>query len=320
MRVISASRRTDIPAFYSHWLLGRLQAGYCHVVNPVGGQVYRVPLRPEDVVALVLFTRDPRPLTPHLPALAADGYRVWMHVTVNGYPRTLEPRSPWLPRATSAMRRLADVIGAESVVWRYDPIVLTEDMPEGWHVARFAGIAERLEGATSECVISFVDRYSKTERNLDAAGVRADWEVGERHLALAKELRGIAAEHGIEVRACAEEALVAGGIPAAACLDRERVARMRPDVAVHLRLTPTRAGCGCCESTDIGAYDTCAFGCAYCYATSFPALGLARLREHDPADSILWRPPSLRGVDLDAVAEAPREPDERERPEGTTLF
>jgi hypothetical protein len=302
MRVVSASRRTDIPAFYSRWLVARLRAGFCHVANPFGGQVLRVALRPEDVVALVLFTRDPRPLLRHLPALTAEGYRVYAHVTVNGYPRTLEPRSPWLPRATSAVGALADAIGADSVVWRYDPIVLTDETPEGWHIARFAGIADRLEGATRECVISFVDRYKKTERNLDAAGIHPDWEVGERHLALAAELRGMAAERGIELRACAEEALGGAGIPAAACLDRERVAAMRPDLGPRLRVTPTRPGCGCCESIDIGAYDTCGFGCAFCYATETPALGLTRLREHDPADSILWRPPSLRDVDLDAVA------------------
>jgi len=320
MRVISASRRTDIAAFYSRWLLARLRAGYCHVADPFGGRLFRVPLRPEDVVALALFTRDPRPLLPHLPALMAEGYRVYAHVTVNGYQRTLEPRSPWLPRATAAVRCLSGVLGSEAVVWRYDPIVLAEDTPEGWHVARFAGIAERLEGAVDRCVISFVDRYRKTERNLDAVGVRPDWEVGHRHLALATELAGIAFEHGIEVRSCAEEALGAAGVAPGACLDRELLACLRPDLELHLRVTPTRAACACCEATDIGVYQTCGFGCAYCYATDSPAIGLAHLREHDPEDSIMWRPPALRGVDLDEVAETPREPRVGVEPDDPALF
>jgi hypothetical protein len=298
MRVISASRRTDIPAFYSRWLLARLRAGHCHVFNPYSKQAYRVDLRPDEVAALVLWTREPRPLLPHLPALAAEGYHICAHVTVNGYPRDLEPRAPWLPRAVEAVERLGELLGRENVVWRYDPIVLAPETPEAWHVARFTGIAERLAGSVSECCISLVDRYRKTERNLAAAGVAPEWEVAGRHLALAAELAGIAAENGIALRACCEESLVAAGVATGSCVDGPRIERMRGDLDLRLKPAPTREGCGCAESTDIGAYGTCAFGCAYCYATGTPAEGLRRFREHDPADSILWRPAELRGVDL----------------------
>ncbi len=316
MRVVSASRRTDVPAFYTRWLLRRLRAGYCHVANPFSGDVYRVGLAPDEVASLALFTRDPRPILTHLPSLLAEGYRVYAHVTLNGYPRLLEPRAPWLPRAVAAVTRLADVLGPENVVWRYDPIVLTPETPPAWHLARFAGIAESLAGATGECAISFVDRYRKTERNLGALGVEPSWDDAPAQLALAAELRGIAEERGIRVRACCEEGLAEAGVRAAACVDRERVARMRPDLDVRMRLAPTRAACGCAESTDIGAYGTCGFGCAYCYATPTPDVGLRRLREHDPDDTMLWRPPELRGVDLDAVAVPAREADIRPRGEG----
>lgn len=311
MRVISASRRTDIPAFYSRWLLARLRAGYAHTFNPFSAEVYRVGLTPAEVVALALFTREPRPMLRHLPGMLADGYRVYAHVTVNGYPRLLEPRSPWLPRAEEAVRRLGEVLGRENVVWRYDPIVLTDETPEAWHVARFAGIAERLEGAVGECYVSFVDRYRKTERNLAAVGVAPRWDDVPRQLVLARELHGIAATHGIEMRGCCEDSLGEAGVAPGACLDRERVRAMRPDLDLRLRGGATRAGCGCCESTDIGVYGTCGFGCAYCYATESPAEGLRGLREHDPSDSMLWRPAELRGVDLDAIAKPAREADVR---------
>jgi hypothetical protein len=318
MRVISASRRTDVPAFYSRWLLTRLRAGFCHTANPFSGEVYRIGLAPDDVVALALFTRDPRPMLRHLPALTAEGYHVYGHVTLNGYPRDLEPRSPWLPRATAAMRQLGEVLGRENVVWRYDPIVLTDETPEAWHVARFAGLAEALRDSAGECCVSFVDRYRKSERNLTAAGVMPRWDDAPRQLKLAETLHGIAEENGIAMRACCEDSLAAVGAERAACVDRARAARMRPDLDLHLRSTPTRSGCGCGESADIGAYGTCAFGCTYCYATETPAHGIRRLREHDSADTILWRPPSLRGVDLDAVAVTPKEPDVR--PAGGSLF
>ncbi len=264
---------------------------------------------------LALFTRDPRPLLRHLPGMLADGYRVYAHVTVNGYPRPLEPRAPWLPRALAAVRALAGVLGPGNVVWRYDPIALTAETPEAWHLARFAGIASALEGVVGECRVSFVDRYRKTERNLEAIGVRPAWADAPRQIALASELRGLAEERGIVMRACCEDALATAGVGRGACVDRERVALLRPDLDVRLRLAPTRSGCGCAESADIGMYGTCAFGCAYCYATETPALGIRRLREHDPEDSILRRPPALRGVDLGPIAVTPKEPDIRPRSE-----
>jgi hypothetical protein len=82
------------------------------------------------------------------------------------------------------------------------------------------------------------------------------------------------------------------------CIDLDMVRRVRGDPALTLKAAPSRQDCGCVEATDIGAYDTCAFGCAYCYATNSRAAALPRLRQHDPDDSLLWRPESLREVEI----------------------
>lgn len=305
MRVVTASRRTDIPAFYTPWLLARLRARFAHALNPVSGAPHRIALGPDDMAALGLFTRDPRPILPHVPGLLADGYRVYAHVTVNGYPPALEPRSPSPERAVEAVRTLSGVLGPEATVWRYDPIVLADGFDEAYHRRRFAELADRLSGAVRECYVSFVDDYRKTARNLDAAGIeRVEYAIAERHLELASELRTIAEDRGVGLRACTEPALEAAGVRTGACVDAALVERLRP--GAKLRRRPTREGCGCAESVDIGAYHTCAFGCAYCYATETPELGRQRLREHDAADSVLWRPGELRGATFEEPAEDPQ--------------
>jgi hypothetical protein len=289
MPVISASRRTDIPAFYTPWLLARLRAGLCHVDSPYGGGVRRVDLRPEAVRALVLWTRNPAPLLPHLDALAA--YPSYAMVTITGYPRALEPAAPTEADAVAAFRRLAEAWGPSRVHWRYDPVLLSAETPAAVHRANVARLAAALAGHTARCIVSFTDFYAKTRRNL--AGVAYTDPDADARSALAAELAEIAAGHGIAMHACCEAGLP---LPGAHCVDASLIAALSPGAA--LATAPSRAGCGCAASVDIGAYDTCAHGCRYCYATSAPAAALRRRAEHDPADTILWRSPRLRGVAL----------------------
>jgi hypothetical protein len=310
-RIISASRRTDIPAFYSRWLLSRLRAGFCHWLNPFSGQVSRVSLRPEDVLAIVFWTRNPRPLLPHLRRLREEGYFYYFHFTINGYPREIETHNPPVAAAIDTLRRVAEVVSPEFVHWRYDPIVLSDRTPPAYHLERFEELSRELEGCTRRCYFSFVDTYGKTKRNLARVtrvhGIRfREPDVAEQR-ELVRGLRDIARGRGITLYACCEEHLVGEGVEASHCVDLDTVRALRGDADLYLRHAPTRAECGCVESVDIGAYDTCAFGCAYCYATDTREAALRRLREHDPEDTVLWRPPALRGVDLTQREIRPRE-------------
>lgn len=158
--IISASRRTDIPAFYTDWLLRRLRAQYCVVVNPFNPrQVTRVSLHPAEVEALAFWTRDARPLLPHLPELDARGYRYFFHYTLTGYPRVFEPRTPTLPEAVATMRRLAETIGPARVIWRYDPLLFSNLTPPAYHLEQFERLAAALHGSTHHVVISLLDHY-----------------------------------------------------------------------------------------------------------------------------------------------------------------
>ena len=288
MKLISASRRTDIPAFYSRWFLRRLAEGFCDWINPFGGQVLHVSLRPQDTLGIVCWTRNPAPLAASLGALQQAGYGFAFHFTINGYPGELESHNPPVETALRAFRDLARRLPPGRAWWRYDPILLTQATPSAWHERNFSRLAEALEGQTRRCYFSFASFYRKTRRNLDASGL--PWRepaIGEK-LELARRLRLIARRHGIDMFSCCDDQLLAAGVEKARCVD---ASVFLPEAAPSgFKLAPTRAGCGCTQSVDIGAYDTCAFGCAYCYATTSRRAALVRLGEHDPDDTALWRP------------------------------
>ena len=278
--IVSASYRTDIPAFHTRWLLERLAAGYAEVRNPYGGAPYRVSLAAGEVTGFVLWTRNLKPLLPHLPAIAARA-PFTVQFTLTGYPRALEPGVIAASAAVAQIQALRRDWGARVAVWRYDPILVTSLTPLDFHRASFARIAALLRGSIDEVVVSFADLYRKTARNLGAAAQRhgftwRDPEPEEKRALLA-DLVGIAAEHGMRLTLCTEPELVSGEIAPARCIDAERLSDVaqRPIMA---REKGNRPGCRCAESRDIGAYDTCAQGCVYCYAVENADRAAARLR------------------------------------------
>jgi hypothetical protein len=192
--------------------------------------------------------------------------------------------------------------GPERVIWRYDPIVISSCTPPVFHREHFACIADKIHGAVRRVTFSFVDHYGKTRRNFDKLSREHGIDFREPEDAerwdLVAQLRDTAARYGMTLHACCEDDLVHDGIEKGHCVDLEAVHRLRSDGHEQLKRRPTREQCGCTESVDIGAYDTCPFGCCYCYATRDRATALARLREHSETDTVLWRPPRLRAGPL----------------------
>ncbi len=284
--IISASYRTDIPAFYGRWFVGRLAAGRVRVTNPYGGPPGRVSLAPQDVDGFVFWTRNLEPFAAGLAAVEALGLPYMVQFTATGYPRALERSTIGAERAVAQMRALRARRGARALVWRYDPILVSSLTPPGWHEANFAGLARSLEGACDEVVVSVAQPYRKTARTLDAAA-RAhgfSWHdpPAEEKRALIGRLADIAGGHGMALTLCSQPGLVGiAGTRPAVCVDAVRLSDLagRPLAA---RRKGNREGCACFESRDIGAYDSCPQGCAYCYAVSSHAAARGRLLAHDP--------------------------------------
>lgn len=284
--IISASRRTDIPAFYAEWMVRRLQAGYCTVANPYNkNQVTRISLKPEDVDAIVFWTRNPRPLIPYLDELDSRGYRYYFQFTILGYPREIDAKCPPAVAAVKTFRELAERLGPKQVIWRYDPIVFTGMTPPPFHQENFQRLAESLRGHTSRVVISIMDMYRKIEKRLKKlegtpAAVRpcsgADFE------ALMRGLAELARDNGMEIVSCAEEVdLRPFGIQPGKCVD-DRVIAEAFGIEVRATKDPAqRKACGCIVSRDIGMYESCLFGCEYCYAAKSFEQARLNFESHD---------------------------------------
>ncbi|MCT7994418.1 DUF1848 domain-containing protein [Laspinema olomoucense] len=302
MKIISASRRTDIPGFYSKWFLNRIQAGFCHWLNPISSKVYRVSLLPEDCLAIAFWTRNPKPLLPHLDFLEQQGYYFYFHFTIIGYPKAIESHNPPIEVSIETFQKLSRRLSPERVQWRYDPIVLSDVTPASYHLERFDLLTRQLEGYTRRCYFSFVDFYGKTERNLGKVsqthGIKFQRPSLEEKSRLLQQLHDIAEPRGIKLYSCCEDALLGMGVEKAHCIDMDIIKMLRSDSDLGLKAAPTRQDCGCVEAVDIGAYETCMFGCTYCYATNRRDTALKRSQDHDPEDTVLWRPQTLRGVDL----------------------
>jgi len=278
--IISASKRTDIPAHYGEWFLNRFEAGYCTVRTPPG-KPYRVSLRREDVDGFVFWTKDIGPFMDKLAIVHGSGYPFYVQHTLNNFPASLEPHVPPAEASIQNLRRLAELYGPDVAVWRYDPIVITPEMPDEWHLANFRRLAGELRGATNEAVISFVDDYRKMARNMALAGIRWIEPGAEEKRRMASSLTSIARLNGMQLTMCCEGDVLPEGTRASRCIDAARMARLsgRP---LKAKDKPCRQGCGCCDNRDIGEYDTCIHGCAYCYATNSLTGAQDRHRAHDP--------------------------------------
>lgn len=292
--IVSASYKTDIPAFYGEWFIRRLRAGYCRTVNPYNLQPIRVPLDRKSVDAFVFWTKNVHPFIARLAEVRDRGYPFIVQYTINGYPRALETSVVDRGRSVESAWKVRELFGSLSVVWRYDTIVFTSLTPGEFHLENFARLAEQLAGATNEVVISFAQFYQKTKRNLDIASHEHgftwfDPTMNEKK-ALLREMVRIASRHRLRLTICSQPELVGEGSAEARCVDAQRIRDL--GASLQARLKGNRKECGCYESRDIGDYDTCPHGCVYCYAVQKRDLALARFKKHDPASEFLFEPAS----------------------------
>lgn len=273
--ILSASRRTDIPAFYSDWFYNRIKEGYVCVRNPVNmRQISRIELSPEVVDGIVFWTKNPLPMMSKLKDIA--DYPYYFQFTLTAYGKDTEPYVPSKSRVLiPAFQQLSKMIGKEKILWRYDPIFFSEKYTVDYHCQCFKMLAERLEAYTEVCTISFLDRYKNTAANMHTLKPQSEIKVQQEEIL--QRFAETAKEHGISIAACAEQLeLSKYGISHGCCIDRrrfEKAAQYRLD----MKKDPNqRKECGCIISVDIGAYHTCWHGCRYCYANS----SLARSAEN----------------------------------------
>ena len=275
-QIISASRRTDIPAFHTDWLLAAVRQGYARVPNPYTQREYEVSLQPIDVAAIVFWSRDYRPLLPHLDELDQRfGKRLVFHFTCTAFQpsarRILEPALPPYEKRLSSLKQLAERYGRDHIFWRFDPILFSNLSPPSERLATFRKLLPQMQQCTHRCFISFVDLYRKVRRHLQplqqSGRLQLETPTLAERIEFAWQLAGEARSYGIEVLSCCEEDIAAArAVPTGHCIDAPYLKRLFPEVDIPVQLYPSRKGCGCYRSRDIGRYGSCRHACLYCYA------------------------------------------------------
>ena len=285
--ILSVSRRTDIPNYWADWFLRRVKEGFVCVRNPINAhQISRIDLSPDVVDCIVFWSKNPTALARRLDEL--EDYQYYFQYTITGYGRDVEPGLPDKKKVLIPLfQELSRRLGPKRVIWRYDPILISERYTLEYHLRAFEEIAQRLEGCTRKVVVSFIDLYARTRRNTAGMGLRGPLSDGEL-LDMAGRLAEIAGKHGLAVESCAEKIdLQAAGVRPGSCIDKALIEEI-----IGCRLTASkdknqRPECGCFESVDIGCYNTCRNGCRYCYATFNPELVERQTRLYDPASPLL---------------------------------
>lgn len=295
--ILSASRRTDIPAYFSEWFLNRIDAQYACVRNPMNPrQVSRISLAPDVVDCIVFWSKNPRPLMGNLEQL--KNYMYYFQFTLNAYGSDLEQNLPPLEERIRTFQALSEKIGRRRVIWRYDPVIVNDRYTTDWHIETFGYLADRLRHYTEKVTISFIDLYAKIARAAREKNIR---ELSyARKDTLAESFARIARADHLKIDTCAEDIdLSRYHIEHARCIDKELISGLLGSPVDAGKDKNQRPACGCIAGIDLGAYNTCRHGCAYCYANHSAEVRRRNLQAYDPDSPLLCS----RITELDRVTE-----------------
>lgn len=284
--ILSVSRRTDVPNYYSDWFVNRIKEGFLYVRNPMNvHQISRIALSPDVVDCIVFWTKNPKNMLEKLECL--KDYAYYFQFTLTGYGRDIEPNLPnKREELISTFRTLSKKIGKEKVIWRYDPILINKRYTMDYHLKAFEEIAGSLADYTEKVVISFIDFYAKTQRNIKALGIKQMTNAERIHLAA--QMVQIASKYHLVIESCAEQSnLQEIGVFHGSCIDKELIQKIIGCKLVGEKDKNQREACGCFESVEVGAYNTCLNGCKYCYANFNDKKVEENVRWYNPTSPLL---------------------------------
>ena len=281
--IINTGMRTDIPAFYSDWFMNRIREGYVLVRNPYRQDwITRYELDPDIVDCIAFCTKNPAPMLKHLDELKR--FHQYWFVTITPYGKDVEPNVPPKEQVIQDFITLSKAVGVNCIGWRYDPIFLDSTYTLERHISDFETMCRTLSGYTRVCVISFIDLYEKVIRNFPQAKA----VTPQKRIAIGNTFADIGKRYGITIKACAEgNDLAPYGVDCNGCMTQETFEAAIGSYLDIPRKKSQRAECSCVLGTDIGAYDTCAHLCRYCYANSNRENVRRSTRLHDPNSPFL---------------------------------
>lgn len=303
--IVSASRSTDIPAFYADWFFHRLKVGYSAWTNPFNGVKSYVSY--QDTRFIVFWSKNPRPLLNHLDYLKERNIGCYIQYTLNDYEKDgLERGVPKLSERIDTFKQLVEKLGKGRVIWRFDPLILTDFISIDTLLAKIEYIGEQLQGYTEKLVFSYADilSYRKVKANLEKSHVPYHEWTESQMLVFAKRLAELNKKWDYTLATCGEKIdLKQFGIEPNHCIDYDLIVRfahedkmlmdyigatikkrtynlfnepepipasaiLLPNDRYVIKDNGQREFCGCMRSKDIGEYNTCIHFCEYCYANT----------------------------------------------------
>jgi hypothetical protein len=283
--IISASRRTDIPAYYSNWLLNRIKDRYVYVRNPVNiHQISKISLDPDVVDCIVFWSKNPKPMLAKLQFIKEYAY--YFQFTLNPYDRDIEVRLPYKNEILETFKKLSDMIGPQRIIWRYDPVLLNKKYNISYHIDKFYEFAEKLKGYTEKVTFSFIDFYKKITENVKSVGI--DEITHDEKDIIADNFSQAAKENDLLIDTCAEGIdLSKYNITHARCVDDRLIAKIIGYNFIAEKDKNQRLECGCVRSIDIGEYNSCSNGCVYCYANYSQSIVADSFKRHNQFSPLL---------------------------------
>lgn len=282
--ILNISGRTDIVNYYSDWMFKRFEEGYVLSRNSLfPNSVRRYELSPDKIDCLIFGSKNYTPVLDRIHEIT-ERFNTYFYYTITAYGQDIEPGVPDIDTSINTLLALSDIVGAQRVAWRYDPILLTEHYTVARHLDAFERIAKRLAGHIDRCIFSFVEMYKKHETNLpDLIPITAD-EMDE----IAQGIGALAAKRGLVLQTCGpEENYARYGIQTSGCVTLDILGRANCLQFRDIKHTGFRKGCHCIESRDIGALNSCLNGCKYCYANKNAQLPRENYALHDPGSPML---------------------------------
>ena len=275
--IISASRRSDIPAFYSDWIIKLFKQGSMIWKNPFNpGQKKIIYL--DNTRVIVFWSKNPYTLIDKLNFFNNRGIKYYFQFTLNKYPQYLEPKIPSLKNRIDTFKKLVDRLGTGKVIWRFDPIILTDKINENYIYESLQIIGNSLKGYTDRLMVSFIHLYSKVIKKLKKAGIKYKEISQEKKINMLKNISHIGEKLDMDIFTCAEPLNINNelnniGIKKGSCIDKFLMKKIfAPDIELMDYLEKVkkdkgqRKECGRIQSIDIGNYNTCRHHCLYCYA------------------------------------------------------
>lgn len=275
--ILSASRATDVPAYYGKWLMQKLHEGVMDWKNPFNGKISQIGLSYARVI--VFWTKNPEPFFDYLSQLESRIPNFYFHFTLNDYGKeNFEPHIPNLQRRIASFIQLANLVGKEKVIWRYDPIIINKDISLDDTLKRIENIGNQVTKYTNKLVFSFaeIENYTKVKRNLAKHGIIWRNASLNEKMEFLQKLKRLTNKWNIELKACAQpEDYSKIGILPNKCVDDELMRKLFPydsvlmDYLTHATKDKgQRKHCHCIKSKDIGMYNSCPHFCVYCYANN----------------------------------------------------